>query len=236
MASTCIICFKDIVCNPILITKKGAESINVASKERNSDVVASEGSTVHSECRKRFTDKKDIKRKQKQEEEIGDQSAAKSVAKSKRARLTNDERHTICLFCSQKVTFGCDSSKVEDHNFTKTILECCEARCDEWAFIVKGKIEFYEKDLPAADCVYHHVCATNFRTNRNVPSKYSDSVSENQSGRPENQVRYTAFREVCDSLEWREYEKVTLPDLVEAMENKLVDTEFSAYSKRYMKE
>ena len=68
-----IICFEEL-CNPIFVTKKGADSISVSSNERKSEVVATEGSAVHSERRKRFIDKKDIKLKQKQKERIKDQS------------------------------------------------------------------------------------------------------------------------------------------------------------------
>ena len=130
-----------------------------------------------------------------------------------------------------------DTSKVETHDFGRTILECCEDRADEWAYAVKGKINFYGGDLPARDCVYHHSCSINFRNGKDIPRKYKISSGDSKrSGRPENEARYQAFREACDTLEWGDDEQISVSDLVKIMENKLAETEFSAYSPRYMKD
>ena len=59
-SNICIICNKEAE-NPIYVTTKGADSINVASSLRNTDIFAQSGSAVHLDCRKRYIDKKDVK-------------------------------------------------------------------------------------------------------------------------------------------------------------------------------
>lgn len=83
MAVSCIICGEEA--SPLtILTQKGANSVNLASKERKSTVVAKEGSSVHPECRKRFIDKKDILQKQKHRAQ--EEPAEESIAKSKRGK------------------------------------------------------------------------------------------------------------------------------------------------------
>ena len=60
--------------------------------------------------------------------------------------------------------------------------------CDEWADNVKGKIEFYSNDLPAADCVSHRSCCINLRILKQIPHKYIGIFIRDKSGWPENQV------------------------------------------------
>ena len=140
MDSICIICKEKIEKpdQPAKLTQKGAESVNKASVERKShDVKAVIGSLAHEKCRKRHVDKRDIAKIQHLQKT---QEKTDSVARTKRQRLSVEERHGVCIFCTQKVEVGeGDGSKVETHNFSKAILECCESRGDEWAFIVKGK-------------------------------------------------------------------------------------------------
>jgi hypothetical protein len=58
------------ICNTVIkssdeictLQEKGASGVNKCSKERRSDVLVCEGATLHVNCRKRFTNKKDIKR------------------------------------------------------------------------------------------------------------------------------------------------------------------------------
>ena len=200
MAQLCTICGDGAV-EGVKLGAKGAKSLNAAAVERKSSVRAEIGSTVHEICRKRFTDKKDIALKRKSEH---DDTENETIARSKRQRLQVEERHNICLFCTHEVDFSHgDASKVETHDFGRTILECCEDRADEWAYAVRGKINFYGGDLPARDCVYHHSCSINFRNGKDIPRKYKISSGDSKrSGRPENEARYQAFREACDTLDW----------------------------------
>ena len=143
-----------------------------------------------------------------------------------------EERHQICIFCSQHVDFEAskygeeiDASRVEFHEFATSILACCDLRRDEWAFTVKAKIEFYNEDLPAAGCVYHRSCSTNFRNKKRIPVKYRDNSEKDKGRRPENQVQYEAFREVCDILELITEEQLSISELVATMDEKLSNTE-----------
>ena len=43
-----------------VVLRQGADGINAASKQRNFEVIAEAGDTVHMKCRKRYVDKKDI--------------------------------------------------------------------------------------------------------------------------------------------------------------------------------
>ena len=100
----------------------------------------------------------------------------------------------------------------------------------------RGKIAFYGTDLLARDCVYHHLCPSNFRTGKDIPMKYHTSEDcRKHAGRPENEVRLDAFRETCETLKWGDEEQVSVSDLVKIMEAKLVGTDFSAYSTKHMK-
>ena len=185
--------------------------------------------------------KKDIKSNKRKSSITATEEQA-LLSSSRRPRLRTEERHQIFIFCSQHVEFEAskygeeiDASRVEFHEFTTSILACCDLRRDESAFTVKGKIEFYNEDLPAADCVYHRSCSTNFRNNKRIPVKYRENTEKDKGGRPENQVQYEAFREVCDILELGDEEKLSIPELVAIMEEKLSDTGFPAYARRYMK-
>ena len=64
-------------------------------------------------------------------------------------------------------TFLQDKSKsehvrVRTAGFCETIKKCCEIRCEEWSYKVKGRLEYSLRNLHAADCVYHHTCSVNF--------------------------------------------------------------------------
>ena len=59
----------------------------------------------------------------------------------------------------------CDEySFVKTDNFADKILQFCKSRNDDWAFTVRGCVEFFGGDLHAADCVYHKSCDVHFRT------------------------------------------------------------------------
>ena len=53
----------------------------------------------------------------------------------------------------------------------------CRQRNDDWAFSVEGRIEYFGKDMHAADSVYHRSCDINFRTNRNIPALDQNSCT-----------------------------------------------------------
>ena len=104
-----------------------------------------------------------------------------------------------CLFCDNIVQFEIprdgsknDASKVQTDDFVKSISKCCEQRCDEWSYNVKGEIEFFSSDLHAADAVYHRPCCVIFRTGRQIPVQYIDGKKQ-KGGRPENATQQKCF-------------------------------------------
>lgn len=174
---------QEVVC----ISQKGAESINASSHSRGSDIVALPGKYVHVVCRKKFTNKKDIEIKKRQT--IVEVIPRKSARTDKYAVSSS----THCLFCDTFVDFKSHYKSKSEHikvrtiEFSETIKGCCENRCDEWSFNVKGRLKYYLHDLPAADCVYHHTCSVNFPSGKNIPSAYSSTDRYVKKGRPTNE-------------------------------------------------
>ena len=100
--------------------------------------------------------------------------------------------------------------------FAKTILQCVDNRCDEWAIKVKGRIEYYSGgDLHVADCVYHQVCSSHFRCGREVHLQFrtGPDPKRRKSGRPRNEDQEQAFSKMCAYLEMNDEEQLTVSDL-----------------------
>ena len=67
LSGQCAICKKsDTNDTLIVLSPKGSEGINNASKLRQDVIIVADGFKVHSTCRKQYTDKKDISNLQKQ--------------------------------------------------------------------------------------------------------------------------------------------------------------------------
>lgn len=153
----CPICRVEDGGDVVKIRQKGADGINEASVRRGDTLAVTAGCIVHTKCRKLYTNSVEIdlhlKRKQ------GGESSTTTTKRSVRVSEGPFNSQTDCLFCGTNVQKGsADYSHVKTDIFAKTILQCCESRCDEWSFKVKGRIEYYHGDLHAADCVYHNVC------------------------------------------------------------------------------
>ncbi|MCP3852917.1 MAG: hypothetical protein GY694_22215, partial [Gammaproteobacteria bacterium] len=189
----CPICNEDIYNDGKIskITEKGAEGINIASRRRGNDIVVEAGVNVHIACRKRYTDTRDIEKKE---------GADPPINLKKRTRNTESsfKNKTDCFFCGVTITpDSSDYSEVKTHTFADSIKTFCLTRCDDWATAVKGRMEYYCGDLYAAGCIYHHACDINFRTYRDVPQQYSGCSSKKQrkTGRPRNEDQEQAFFE-----------------------------------------
>ena len=73
------------------------------------------------------------------------------------------------------------------------IQQVCKVINDEWAEMVRGKLEFVQ-DLHAADAVYHQACSVNFRTGKQILEKHgNDTDSKHAKGRPTDTVKTKAF-------------------------------------------
>ena len=103
-------------------------------------------------------------------------------------------------------------SYVKTDTFVNSVLSLCATRTDQWALTSKARIEYYGCDLHAADCLYHHSCDTNFRTNRGIPQRYKPEPSEKRKklGRQKNEDQQQAFIKVCAYLEANDEEQLTV--------------------------
>ena len=101
----------------------------------------------------------------------------------------------------------------------RPFLECCDSRPDEWAFPVRGGIEYYGCGLHAADCIYHRSCSGNFQSGLNIPLQFKNvpKAKRRKSGRPKNENQEQAFMSVCSYLENNDEEQLTLSHLGEKM-------------------
>ena len=98
------------------------------------------------------------------------------------------------------------------------ILTVCDSRGDEWADVIRGRLEYVAGDLHAADAVYHQTCNVNFRTGKQIPKAFSQGSSSKESReRPVDDELEAAFLEVVTYLTDNENEQITITDLVNKM-------------------
>ena len=173
--------------NVVKIGQKGADGINSASIKRGDTITVTTGDAVHCTCRKSYINIMDINLSLKRKQGC-EASTTRAVG--------SYNNKTDCLFCCTSVKQGsAEYSCVKTDNFTKTILQCCDNRCDDWSVKVKGRIQFYNCDLHAADCVYHQTCSSHFRCGRDIPLQFqtnSDS-KRRKPGRPKDDDQAIAY-------------------------------------------
>ena len=75
------------------------------------------------------------------------------------------------------------------------------------------------RDLHAADAIYHHTCAINFRTGKGVPVNYSDPppIKRKKPGRPKDTDQEQAFEIMCLFFEKNDEKGFTISQLSEKM-------------------
>ena len=118
------------------------------------------------------------------------------------------------------------------------ILTRCKTRSDAWSSSVQGRIEYFGRDLHAADCMYHHSCDVDFRTRRDVPMQHSTEPSTSKRtkvGRPKNVYQQEAFLEMCAYFEDNDEEQLSPTDLANRMKEYLQDDDYVAYGNRYLR-
>ena len=231
----CPICKEDIDNGSEVSTigQKGANGINAASTQRGDRIVVEAGVKVHTDCRKHYTNPQQIKTKLSANPPI---SPAKKRTRDAKGLFNNK---TDCFFCGVTIQpESSDYSNVKTDTFADSILKCCDNRSDDWATTVKGRIEYFCGDLHAADCIYHHSCSINFRTDRDVPRQYRSCPPRKgrKSGRPRNQDQEQAFLEMCFYLEANDEEQLTVSDLGNKMKEFLTDKESTPYGNQYLKQ
>ena len=113
---------------------------------------------------------------------------------------------------------------------------------DSWAIAVKGRLNSIN-DMRADDAVYHNQCSVNFRTGKQTPLRFNKNETqkglksmETNRGRPYDDTRLQAFRNVVLFFEENDDQQVTITDLTVYMGNLLKDSEVDPYDVRYMKQ
>ena len=126
-------------------------------------------------CRSSYTKKKLIYKHNKTK-------CVATPSRKRSVRLSRKPYDSKNLFCgnkveTSKVSFDYDHySCVRTFTFVDQILTRCRTRNDAWSSSVQGRIEYFGRDLHAADCMYHHSCDVNFRTRRDVPMQHSTEL------------------------------------------------------------
>ena len=205
----------------------------MASVLRSDNILVITGQKVHSNCRKWYTNPKNITNFLKKTS-----GSFNSIKRSARVSAGLSESKNNCLFCRMGVILGSlDCSYVKTDSFTQTILECCDGRCDDWSFTVKGQIEYYGGDLHAAGCLYHYSCSGNFRSGRDIPLQFQSGpeVKRQKSGRPKDEDQEQAFSKMCSYLDSNDEEQLTITDLRGKMQEFLTGKDSLPYSNYYLK-
>ena len=229
LQETCPICKKEIdhgnSTDSFKIFKKGVDKINESSVKRGrDDVVVVEGMQVHKDCRKWYTNEGDIQRTLKRARE-----PSPTRKTSLRVSIGPYNCRTDRLFCGRTVVRDShgrrdDVREVKTDAFPQSILACCENRADDWSFTVKGRIEYFGRDLHAAECIYHQQCSVNFRSGLDIPMDFmvEPSHKRRNAGRPVNEDQQQAFLRVCAYLEQNDEEQLTISDLARSSSSQLL--------------
>ena len=213
---TCKICHEELKDASVVVEvrQKGADGIKSASVQRGDDIVISAGEKIQRKYRKQCINPKNIQFQQKTKVEPPKRSA--------RVATSHFNSQTDCLFCGATVSvthWSADYSYVKTDAFVESVLESCDNRSDEWAFTVKGRIEFYGCDLHAAESIYHQICSVNFCTGKPLPLQFQNvpEAKRRKSGRPKNEDQEQAFMKVCSYLENNDEEQLTVTHLYDKM-------------------
>ena len=224
----CALCEKPLTNNDevAVLTDKGSQGINQISALKQDNILTTAGQKVHTDCRKKYTDKRGVKI-------LNEIDTNNNESRNLRSVSDFDFKHK-CLFCGKNAKHssrkrGHDVYPVRSIDFQSKIKDTCVQRNDKWSYDVASRLASVI-DLPAADAVYHQACSVNFRTGKCIPLAFQSIPSKSPSGRPcrdENEGFLTVveYLEDCENL-------VTLTDLIHVMEK--VSGE-NAYSAKHLK-
>ncbi|KAK7111652.1 hypothetical protein V1264_011253 [Littorina saxatilis] len=242
---TCPICNEPCDVEVNTLGKKGCARIKDSSQRRqNRTVQPTVGQRVHIECRRDYTNDNNIEKDLRQQNRDTDKTELGE--RSTRSKQHRFDFASCCFFCGTRVnlskTRGPDEAyRVRTLSLQTEILKKCDERNDEWADIVKGKLEF-ARDLHAADAVYHITCNCNFRAfGLSIPKRYNDkpgayaltNAPSRSVGRPPDTEKLEVFEKTAEYLINHDDEQITIGELVQKMQ------EFSGgvgYTTKWMKE
>ena len=237
---TCPLCETQVEEEIVVIGEKGAEGINRASIERGDTILVISGTGVHKTCRMDYVNKKYIELSKK-----SNLKPSKQLKRSARVSTRPYDSKTHCLFCGNEVERSILSSNYDDFccvktdSFVQSILSHCKQRNDDWAFTVEGRIEYFARDLHAADCLYHRSCAIHFRTIRDIPIQHRTNHpiprKQTKIGRPKDSDQDQAFIRMCSFFEEYDEEQLTISCLANKMKEYLKEQDSVAYGHQYLK-
>ena len=215
------------------LTEKGYATINRVNKLLKLDVpdilyTESCSFYVHKVCRIKHTSIKNVKAAEKR---LSDPAAP--TTKSLRSQTSLFDFKTHCFFCCTKIDQeaaqkykhrpNLQFSYVMTLHFKDNILSQCIQRQDEWSAAVKSRIVPIH-DLPDEEAIYHHLCAANVRSGKNIPAEYSLDEECPQKkmkmGRPKCLSKLEAFQIATEYLELHDDETITMAELHEVMRTK----------------
>ena len=175
-----------------------------------------------------------------EQQKMKDASSSNTLKRSKRVLNETFNSKSDCLFCGTHVVLEQrDYSYVKTHNSTSTFMSYCWKRKNEWASIVKSRIEYYGTDLYAANSIYYHSCRNNFRNGCDIPihvqEKSVTDAKRKKSGRPKDDDKDQAFERMCKYLEINCEEQLTVTFLEEKMKGFILHEDSDPYGNQYLK-
>ena len=218
-----------------VLGKKGCETINIYSSERNSSISVKPGQSVHRECRCVYCHPQTANSKV-------NSSPISTEHTYLRSSVTSFNFRRDCFYCGESITDYDKKRKLVSCVMTKgaqdTILADCASRDDHWAECVRARITNVH-DLPAADAMYHKACSTRFRTQKTIPDDKPQagrpSTKHFRTGRPVDEEQEEAFLKVAQYFRENDDETQTLGELTMKMTEYLGGDCCKAYSLKHMK-
>lgn len=218
MEGSCFICNDLLSVGKTVNVERGLQTLKTVSNEREDGCIEFLNSvnsvTVHVECRKEYTHKKNIAAFKRQRDE---EAAGTSNLSPHKKRTRAFDFKTLCLFCGEKADEESEIKKHQEHrlkisqvstlSFKETVIKTAELRCDKLGKIVRERVNF-EHDLVAAEARYHRSCLVSF-------NKYNPTSSKN--GRPQDESVKLAMYEIFDYIENNEDCQFTLSELKEVV-------------------
>ena len=129
------------------IGEKGASKIKEVSNRIGDNIVVEVGSILHKICYRKYTFERNV-----QNVENGKCTTSKNLKRSTREAKGSFDGQMECLFCGNIiVNKDQTTSYVMTDAFTKTILNLCDKRKDDWSSEVRVRIEYHAFQLFAAD-------------------------------------------------------------------------------------
>lgn len=221
---------------------KGSNSINNASINRGSDIRTEKGDVVHKKCQQNWINPERVAAAKKKEP-VDNANPEQQRLRSATPTFNFKE---YCFYCANIVV---TSSKrrsldvvysVRTKEYYETLIATCDKRNDKWGEEVKQRV-IATTDLIAAEAVYHHCCATNFRNLKPIPQRHQEQPQKRiklVTGRPVDDARNESFARVLEYFHESDDEQISISDLVKKMAEYLKELDPAAepYCNKWMRD